>query len=135
MMRRFALLLFLLLWPAQALQAIVWDRDLQTKLGYGETANGKLTIQLVDDYSGPVVLLLARESGEKGQYAGLQPRYDGVLKNGQLSLKDDGGQALSLGKLLGPYKLSVSVQSASVTLPGLKASEKATDTKVDPKTH
>lgn len=123
MIKRFACLLMLLLsLPAQALQLIVWDRDLQTKLGYGESSGGKLNMQLVNDYSGPVVLLIAREGNERAMYTGLESRYDGLLKNGQLALKDDNGQNVNLSKLLGNYKISLNIQNSaqSVSLPGLK---------------
>lgn len=127
MIKRFAslFLLSLLSLPAQALQVIVWDRDLQTKLGYGETLGSKLNMQLVSDYSGPVVILMARDGNEKTTYTGLQSRYDGLLKNGQLSFKDDNDQTLNLVKLLNNYKISVTFQSASqsISLPGLRNSD------------
>lgn len=105
---------------AGALQVIVWDRDLQTKLGYGEVSAGKLNLQLVTDYSGPVVVLFARDSTEKTAYSGLAPRYDGLLKNGLLNI--DAPDNVTLSKFLGSFKLSLAVQGAgqNVTLPGLK---------------
>ncbi len=131
MMKYFACLLILLSLNTQALQVIVWDRDLQTKLGYGVVSANKLNVQLVSDYSGPVVTLFARESSEKNLYSDLQDRYDGVLKAGQLSLKDDKGQNVNLAKLLSGYKIALVTQAnaQSVSLPGLKS---ASDTK--PKT-
>lgn len=124
-MKRFACLLVLglLSVPAQALQLIVWDRDLQTKLGYGEAVSGKLNLQLVGDYSGPIVMLVAREGSEKTLYSSLQSRYDGMLKNSQLGLKDEQGQTVNLAKLLAGYKITLNIQNAaqSVSLPGLKS--------------
>ncbi|TSA82476.1 hypothetical protein FNU79_13785 [Deinococcus detaillensis] len=125
-MKRPALIfLFAMLLPASAgaLQVIVWDRDLQTKLGYGEVSASKLNLQLVTDYNGPVVVLFARDSTEKNAYSGLAPRYDGLLKNGLLNINvPDNTENVTLSKFLGSFKLSLSVQSAgqNVTLPGLK---------------
>ncbi|AWN24139.1 hypothetical protein DKM44_13635 [Deinococcus irradiatisoli] len=110
---------------AGALQAIVWDRDLQTKLGYGEVVGSKLNLELVSDYSGPVVVLFARDSSEKTAYNGLASRYDGLLKNGQLTIDLDSAQEnVTFSKFLSSFKLSLSLQSAgqNVSLPGLKVS-------------
>ena len=125
-MKRFLLLTLLaaLLSGASALQVLVWDRDLQTKLGYGDLSGSKLTMQLVSDYSGPVIVLFARDASEKNSFVGLQSRYDGLLKGGQLSLDTpDFPDNVTLSKFLGTFKLSVSVQSAAqtISLPGLKA--------------
>lgn len=110
--------------PAQALKLIIWDRELQTKLGYGET-NGKggMTVQLVKDYSGPVVALFSREDDEKaaGLYPNVQSRYDGVLKAGQLTLETPGGP-LTLRRFLEGLKLNLLPQPTGQTLllPGLR---------------
>ncbi|WP_245872785.1 hypothetical protein [Deinococcus planocerae] len=111
--------------PAQALKLIVWDRELQTKLGYGET-NGKggMTVQLVRDYTGPVVALFSREEDEKaaGLYANVQSRYDGFLRAGQLTLETPGG-SLPLKRFLDGLKLNLLPQPTGQTLllPGLRA--------------
>ena len=120
--------------PAQAVQLVVWDPQLQTKLGYGEVSGGKLTLQLVPDYSGPVVALFSRDDTEKNSYPGLLPRYSGQLRGGTLTL-EDGGSVLSLGKFLVAFKLTPSLQNPVKTfsLPGLKPpSEKGTPTKLPP---
>jgi hypothetical protein len=106
---------------AQAVQLVVWDTQLQTKLGFGESAGGKLNLQLVTDYSGPVIALFIRDDGEKGSYPGLMPRYSGQLKGGVLTLEDS-GVSQSIGKFLAPYKLTPSIQNPVKTfsLPGLK---------------
>ncbi|WP_293911698.1 hypothetical protein [Deinococcus sp.] len=128
------LLLALLLHSgASALQVIVWDRDLQTKLGYGELSGGKLNVQLVPDYTGAVVVLFARDGSEKNSYAGLQSRYDGVLRNGKLNLDTpDSADNVPFDRFLSTFKLGLSLQNAAqnVTLPGLKA---APDSKSEPK--
>ena len=52
-MRRFLIALLATLSasaPAAALQLIVWDRDLSTKLGDGESSGGKVTVRLAGDY-------------------------------------------------------------------------------------
>ncbi|MFC4456288.1 hypothetical protein [Deinococcus sonorensis] len=102
---------------AQALQVVIWDTQLQTKLGYGEVSGSRLNLQLVQDYTGPVVALFSRDADEKDMYPGLASRYDGTLKGGQLVLND-----LPISRFLSSYKLSVSLQSAAKTLslPGLK---------------
>ena len=107
--------------PAQAVRLVVWDPQLQTKLGYGEVSGGKLTLQLVPDYSGPVVALFSRDEPEKNSYPGLMPRYSGQLRGGALSL-EDGGSVLSLSKFLSGFKLTPSIQNSVKTfsLPGLK---------------
>ena len=107
--------------PVQAVRLVVWDPQLQTKLGYGEVSGGKLTLQLVPDYSGPVVALFSRDESEKNSYPGLMPRYSGQLRAGALSL-EDGGSVLSLSKFLSGFKLTPSIQNSVKTfsLPGLK---------------
>ncbi|WP_424950834.1 hypothetical protein [Deinococcus sp.] len=116
-----ALLAFLTLAPAQAVQLVVWDTQLQTKLGYGETVNGRLNLQLVTDYSGPVIALFSRDDSEKNSYPGLLPRYGGLLRGGVLTLDDDGAP-LTLTKFLSAFKLTPSLQNPVKTfsLPGLK---------------
>ncbi|EYB67094.1 hypothetical protein DEIPH_ctg052orf0107 [Deinococcus phoenicis] len=110
--------------PAQALKLIVWDRELQTKLGYGETSGSRMTVQLVKDYTGPVVALFSREDDEKarGLYPTLQSRYDGTLKAGQLTL-DVQNTPVTLLKLLGGLKLTLVLQPTSqvFVLPGLRS--------------
>ena len=122
-MRRVALGLLALLClslPAGALQLIVWDPQLQTKLGFGEVSGGRLNLQLVGEYSGPVVALFTRDAAEKSSYPGLQPRYDGTLRGGQLSLNTPDSTPIT--RFLGGYKLNLNLQNAPrpVTLPGLK---------------
>lgn len=105
--------------PAQALQLIVWDPQLQTKLGYGEVVAGKLNLQLVQDYSGPVVALFARDASEKNLYAGLQPRYDGTLRSGNLTL--EAPENVGLARFLQAYRLTLNLLGAkSLSLPGLR---------------
>ncbi|WP_420595680.1 hypothetical protein [Deinococcus sp.] len=123
-----SLLAALLHTPAEALQVIVWDRDLQTKLGYGEVVSSTLNMQLVPDYSGPVVVLFARDDREKTTFSDLAARYDGVLRAGQLSLDVPGTPgSVTFSKFLGSFKLNLSLQSAgqSISLPGLKAAPDA----------
>ncbi|MVN88832.1 hypothetical protein GO986_19000 [Deinococcus sp. HMF7620] len=124
-MPRFILALLTLLMlatPASALKLIVWDRDLLTKLGDGESSGGRVTLRLVTDYSGPVVVLFAptEEERTRGGLSALKSRYVGTLDDGQLTL--EGGQSLS--RLLSGFKLSLGVQPAgqSLSLPGLRNS-------------
>ncbi len=117
--------------PAQALKMSVWDRELQTKLGDGETVGGVFTARLVGNYQGPVVVLFALSDDEKlrGTYPTLKTRYDGALDDGQLSLQLPAGTdraaangPLTLAKFLNLYKLRLTLQPTGETLslPGLK---------------
>ncbi|WP_309573036.1 hypothetical protein [Deinococcus sp.] len=114
--------------PAQALKMSVWDRELQTKLGDGESSGNMFTAHLVGDYQGPVVILFAPSDEEKarGTYAALKTRYDGMLEGGQLSIQATPGgaanTAVTLAKFLTAYKLKLNLQPAgeSLSLPGLK---------------
>lgn len=110
--------------PAQAVRLIVWDRELQTKLGYGETTGEQMKVQLVKDYSGPVVVLFSREDEEKtrGLYPALKSRYDGDLKAGQLTLDTPNGP-VTLARFLAGFGMTLQAQPAgqSLSLPGLRA--------------
>ncbi|MEF2277070.1 hypothetical protein V3W47_02090 [Deinococcus sp. YIM 134068] len=110
--------------PAGALKLIVWDRELQTKLGYGETTDKGMTVQLVKDYNGPVVALFSREDDEKaaGLFPSVQSRYDGFLRGGQLTLETPNG-SLSLARFLNGLKLDLLSQPSgqALSLPGLRA--------------
>ncbi|MFD1731738.1 hypothetical protein ACFSC4_12725 [Deinococcus malanensis] len=78
------LLLLVLASPAGALQFIVWDRDFQTKVGYGESSGGKFNVQLLPRYSGPVVVLFSQtdEERRRATFPTLLSRYDGFLREG-----------------------------------------------------
>lgn len=129
------LLLLLLAPQAQALKVMVVDAELQSTLGYGETNGNRLNLQLVGNYSGPVVLLFAQTDAEKkaGLFPGLQSRYDGTLRGGVLTVNDaSAGRSgytqnaanspVTLDKFLKTFKLSLgSVTTPSLTLPGLKS--------------
>lgn len=118
------LILLALAAPAQALKLIVWDRELQTKLGYGESSGDRVKVQLVKDYSGPVKVLFSREEDEKarGLYPSLQGSYQGVLKAGQLTL-DVQNTPVTLTKFLNGLKLTLVVQPVGqvFSLPGLRS--------------
>lgn len=139
MIKRSALTLLSLLIlaaPAQALKVIVWDGELQTKLGAGESSGSKFSVQLVKDYSGPVKVLFSQSAEEKarGTFNGLLNSYDGTLKNGVLTLvvPDPEAKTATQGstpattpapapapnnqtfsKFLQQFKLTVSVQTTS----------------------
>ncbi|GAA5514327.1 hypothetical protein Dcar01_03082 [Deinococcus carri] len=130
-----ALTLLALASPAQALKLIVWDRDLQTKLGYGETSGDRMKVQLVKDYSGPVVVLFSREEDEKARalYPTLQTRYDGTLRAGQLTL-DVQNTPVTLAKFLNGLKLNLVLQPTGQVflLPGLRSTADKAPTPNDP---
>ncbi|GGS05021.1 hypothetical protein [Deinococcus sedimenti] len=113
--------------PAAALQLIVWDRDLSTKLGDGESSGGRVTVRLAGDYSGPVVVLFAPSDEERtrGAFPGLKSRYVGTLTNGTLNLlPEERAAPQPITKFLTGFKLTVNVQVANsaVSLPGLRKS-------------
>ncbi|MFD1732945.1 hypothetical protein ACFSC4_20425 [Deinococcus malanensis] len=118
------LLLLVLASPAGALQLIVWDRDFQTKVGYGERDGGRFDVQLVPRHNGPVVVLFSQTDEEfrRGTFPALLSRYNGFLRGGQLIIELPGNDDLTLSKFLATFRLSVSVQSTGQTLslPGLK---------------
>lgn len=116
---------------AGALKMSIWDREMQTTLGVGESSGNKFNVQLIKSYSGPVVILFSQTDEEKrsGTYSALQNRYDGILKNGQLTVMnaDDSPATVTtldkttvtsstklsstnLGKLLQPFRLNVAIQ-------------------------
>ncbi|GAA0507935.1 hypothetical protein [Deinococcus depolymerans] len=110
--------------PAHALKISVWDSELQTKLGDGESGGGQLKVRLVGDYSGPVVVLFAPSEEERNRntFPGLKSRYAGVLTGGQLNVQAENGP-LPLTRFLSGFKLSLSLSApaGSVSLPGLRA--------------
>lgn len=119
---------------AEALKVQVWDRELQTKVGDGETGGSKLTMQFVGDYDGPVVVLFAQTDEEKSRvlFPGLKSSYGGTLSKGQLTLQVPAAPgeraantSLTLGKFLAPFKLTLNAQPAGQTLslPGLKTTD------------
>ncbi|MPY67039.1 hypothetical protein F8S09_10110 [Deinococcus sp. SDU3-2] len=117
------LLLLTLVSGAGALKLRVFDPELQLNLGYGESSGGRMTVQLVRNYSGPVVLLFSRSEDERneGLFLNLQPRYLGTLKAGQLTV-EVGNTEQTLTRFLSGLKLSLTLQpvSQSFTLPGLR---------------
>lgn len=121
MMKRAALTLLSLLAfasPAQALKLIVWDGELQTKLGAGESSGSKFSVQLVKDYSGPVKVIFSQSADEKskGQFNGLLNSYDGILKNGQLTLlvpDAEGDRPLAKSTLQVPINGAAAAPSSS----------------------
>lgn len=124
-LKMLAVLALLTLAPAQAVQLVVWDTQLQTKLGYGEIVGGQLNLQLVTDYNGPVIALFSRDDAEKNSYPGLMSRYSGTLRNGSLTIENE-GIPVTIGKFLAPFKLTPSLKNPNKTfsLPGLKKSGK-----------
>ena len=129
--------------PAGALKMSIWDREMQTTLGAGESSGSRFNVQLIKNFSGPVIVIFSQTEDEKksNAFSGLQNRYDGVLKNGQLTLMPElpespdkpdakftptpGNQTsnsarsvgLTLTKLLQQFKLTVSLQTTSQTNP------------------
>ncbi|GAA5437014.1 hypothetical protein [Deinococcus aquaticus] len=110
--------------PTHALKISVWDSELQTKLGDGESSGGQLRVRLVGDYSGPVVVLFAPSDEERTRntFPALKSRYSGVLRGGMLDLQLENGPQ-TITRFLTAFKLTVSLQvpGTPMTLPGLKA--------------
>ena len=101
---------------AYALTVRVTDRDLQGLLGQGESAGGKLTLQLLASASGPVTVFINDGSAITS--------YPGVLRDGQITL--DGPPRVTLTKLLSDRGLTLTavtvpaISDRSISLPGLK---------------
>lgn len=103
-----------LLGQAGALRLVIMDRDNQTALGKGESAGGRVVLELVPDYSGPVKVFVTDDNGDV-------QKLSGTLRAGQITL--DAPQNTTLAKFLAARGLSLQAQPTSsqpVSLPGLK---------------
>lgn len=77
-----------LLWTgASALQVVIMDRDLQSTLGTGQSVNGRLSLQLAEGASGPVVVFIKDDAGQTSS-------FPGELRGGQIMLKSGSLAAL-----------------------------------------
>lgn len=94
--------------PAAALDMMVWDQNLETKLAYGELESGVIRGKVVRDAQGGVVILFSRSDVERrrSQYPGLRSRYEGELRGGQILIKLSGGLQ-TLEQFLASYKLKL----------------------------
>lgn len=108
---------FLLNGTSQALKLTVWNPDLTTKVGAGETSGNRFPVFFVKDYNGPIVALFSQTDEEKkiNSFSGLQNKYNGTLKNGQLMIYSDDKKEneVSISKFLSYYKLTVSMSSVT----------------------
>ena len=97
--------------PAQALKLTLWDRDLQTKVAYGESVGGKFNVKFDKDYEGPVIALFSQTDDERarGSFGGLQSSYTGRLQDGQIVL-EVASKSVPLARLLQTFKLPVTLQ-------------------------
>ena len=100
--------------PAGALDMMVWDQNLDTKLAYGESAGGVMRGQMVRDASGRVVILFSRSDPERAraQYPGLRSRYEGEVRGSQVLIKLPGGLQ-SLEQFLASYRLKLDLTEIS----------------------
>ena len=118
--------------PAQALKLIVWDPELDLQVGFGESSGGRMTVELIQGYVGPVKLIFSRDEDEKarGLYPNLQSGYNGVMKDGQIIL-DTPGNDVTLSKFLTGLKFSVQIQPSvqKLELPGLRSAPDKTKEK------
>jgi hypothetical protein len=111
---RALLLSLLLLGQASALRLVIMDRDNQTALGKGESAGGRVVLELVPDYNGPVKVFVTDDNGDV-------QKLSGTLRAGQITL--DAPQNTSLAKFLAARGLGLQAQPSSTqpfSLPGLK---------------
>lgn len=74
---------------SQALTLIVWDTEMQTKVGWGKSQNDKFLLSVLPDYDGPVIAVFSPSDKEKANnsYSKLKNRYNGQLKKSKLSLE------------------------------------------------
>ncbi|WP_261664761.1 hypothetical protein [Deinococcus sp. Marseille-Q6407] len=100
--------------PAGALDMMIWDQNLDTKLAYGESQGGAMHGQIVRDASGGVVILFSRSDLERNRtlYSGLRSRYEGEVRGGQVLIKVPGGLQ-TLEKFLAGYKLKLELTEIS----------------------
>lgn len=100
--------------PASALEMMVWDSQLQTKLAYGESENGVLRGQVVRGVADDVIILFSKSDLERGraQFAPLRARYEGEIRGGQIMIKVPGGLQ-TLEQFLMPYRLKLSLTETS----------------------
>lgn len=97
MMKHTLLLLsFILLAPqAQGLKMIVKAQNLATlrNLGYGEShgSSNKFTVEFDKDFQGSVLVMFTQTTQEKEEnvFPGLKNSYEGILRDGQLSIVAD----------------------------------------------
>lgn len=132
-MMKYTLSLFILLFgtTSQALKLVVWDTELQAKVGWGESQDGKFRVSFVAKYNGPVVMVFSQTAQEKKKhmFPDLKNKYEGVLKDSRLNIDvsaysddddsdendDDKTELVTLGKFLKKYKLTlVKVPSSSL---------------------
>ena len=102
------LILLALSGAAQALQVVIMDRDLQSTLGAGQSAGGRLTLQLAADASGAVVVFIKDEGGQTQSFTG-------SLRGGQLTLN-----GASLAQLLAARGVTLVLPPAPATAPARK---------------
>lgn len=100
--------------PVSALDMMVWDRSLQTKLAYAESEGAVMRGKVISDAQGSVVILFSRSDVERGraQYPGLRTRYEGEVRAGQVLVKLPGGLQ-TLEQFLASYKLKLQLSEIS----------------------
>lgn len=104
----------LLLGQASALRLVIMDRDNQTALGKGESSGGRVVLELVPDYNGPVKVFVTDDNGDV-------QKLSGTLRAGQITL--DAPQNTTLAKFLASRGLALQSQPSGqqpFSLPGLK---------------
>ena len=94
---------------AHALDMMIWNESMETKLAYGESQGQVLRGQLVRSASGSVVILFSRSDTEQGRslFPGLKSRYEGEIRGGQVWVKVPGSGMQPLEQFLAAYRLKV----------------------------
>lgn len=97
--------------PAHALDMMIWNTGMETKLAYGESGGNVMRGQIVRGASGHVVILFSRSDGERGRslYGNLGTRYEGEIRGGQVLVKLPSGLQ-PLEQLLAGYKLKLNLE-------------------------
>lgn len=113
-------LLLVLGGAASALVVNITDRDLQGRLGYGESSGKSITVQLSPEATGPVKIFLIDDRGAVTSYSG-------TVQGNSIILDDPPG--VPLRSLLASRGLTLVIERASggarsFSLPGLKADPK-----------
>lgn len=95
---------------AHALDMMIWNTGMETKLAYGESQGQVLRGQIVREAAGSVVILFSRSDVERSRslYSSLKTRYEGEIRGGQIFVKLPGGMQ-PLEKFLDGYKLRLNL--------------------------
>lgn len=96
---------------AHALDMMIWNTGMETKLAYGESQGQVMRGQIVRGAAGSVVILFSRSEVERNRslYSSLKSRYEGEIRGSEVMIRLPGGPE-SLQEFLAGYKLKLDLQ-------------------------